>query len=160
MRLISLLFLSLLVMNANAQKSYLVDWDEVGEESIEHLVQLVQIDTSNPPGNESEVVKYLQSVLAAEGIASQTYALEADRANLVARIKGNGSIHRQNVKSIWIGARSGDGFSGKKHSHHPRVLISDPRRAPHFHDAALAIPSHNRLICWEHSNTDIPTSGI
>ncbi len=76
---------------ASAQHSYLIDWQEVGAESIDHLVELVQIDTSNPPGNETEVVDYLQKVLEVEGISSDRYALEENRANLVARIKGNGS---------------------------------------------------------------------
>ena len=33
-----------------AQDRYLVDWDAIGEESINHLVSLVRIDTTNPPG--------------------------------------------------------------------------------------------------------------
>ena len=91
MRLISLLFLSLLFTCANARQSYMIDWNEVGEESIGHLVELIQIDSSNPPGNETEVVAYLEAVLAAEGIGAKTYALDEKRANLVARISGNGS---------------------------------------------------------------------
>ena len=74
-----------------AQDSYLVDWETTGEEAINHLANLVRIDTSNPPGNETLVANYLTQVLASEGIDSQLYALEAERANLVARIKGNGS---------------------------------------------------------------------
>ena len=52
---------------------------------------LCQIDSSKPPGNETEVVAYLEAVLAAEGIGAKTYALDEKRANLVARINGNGS---------------------------------------------------------------------
>jgi acetylornithine deacetylase/succinyl-diaminopimelate desuccinylase-like protein len=51
----------------------------------------VQINTTNPPGNETLVVEYLEGVLAAEGVETKRYALEEDRANLVARVKGNGS---------------------------------------------------------------------
>jgi len=76
---------------ANAQQSYVIDWDAVGAESIDHLVELIQIDTSNPPGNETAVTEYLEAVLSAEGIDSQTYALDKSRANLVARVVGNGS---------------------------------------------------------------------
>lgn len=76
---------------ANAESPYLVDWDEVGEESIDHLVNLIRIDTSNPPGNETNAVDYLREVLDKEGIDSSIFALEKDRANIVARIKGNGS---------------------------------------------------------------------
>ena len=76
---------------ANAQQSYLIDWDEVGEESLDHLVELVQIDSTNPPGNETAVTDYLKTALSAEGIDSKTYALDRSRANLVARASGNGS---------------------------------------------------------------------
>jgi len=74
-----------------AQDEYLIDWDAIGEETIEHLVNLVQIDTSNPPGNETVAAEYVKSALAADGIESELHALDPDRANLVARIKGNGS---------------------------------------------------------------------
>ena len=76
---------------ANAQQSYLIDWDEVGEESLDHLVELVQIDSTNPPGNETAVTDYLKTALSAEGIDSTTYALDRSRANLLARASGNGS---------------------------------------------------------------------
>lgn len=87
---ISLVFL-LHISAAQAQQSYLVDWDAVGNEAIDHLVELIKIKSVNPPGGETEVAEYIQAVLAAEGIDSKTYALDPDRANLVARIKGNGS---------------------------------------------------------------------
>ena len=73
------------------QDRYLVDWDAVNEEAINHLINLVRIDTSNPPGNETLAVNYIREALAAEGIESEIFALDPDRANLVARIKGNGS---------------------------------------------------------------------
>lgn len=91
MRIISVLVFLCCVATANAQQSYLIDWEEVGEEAIQHLVELVQINTTNPPGNETEVVEYLEGTLADEGIDSTVYALEPARANLVARIQGNGS---------------------------------------------------------------------
>lgn len=42
MRVISGLVLLCSVTVANAQQSYLVDWEEAGEEAIQHLVGLVQ----------------------------------------------------------------------------------------------------------------------
>ena len=50
----------------------------------------MQIDSSEPAGNETAVVNYLKKVLEAEGIPVQTFALMPSRANLVARIQGNG----------------------------------------------------------------------
>ncbi len=50
---------------------------------------LVQLDTT--AGHETRAVDYLKKVLEAEGIPTQTFALDPNRANLVARLKGNGS---------------------------------------------------------------------
>src|SRR5678816_1862324 len=60
-------------------------------ETLRHFRALVQIDTSNPPGNEVKIVEYLEKVLASDGIASTRFALDPNRPNLVARLKGNGS---------------------------------------------------------------------
>jgi acetylornithine deacetylase/succinyl-diaminopimelate desuccinylase-like protein len=68
-----------------------VDWKSQEAEILRHFRALVQADTSNPPGNERRVVDYLKPVLDAEGIASKTFALDPNRPNLVARIKGTGS---------------------------------------------------------------------
>ncbi len=85
------LFVALLSLNAAyAQQSYLVDWDAVGSEAIDHLVALVKIRSVNPPGNETQVAEYVKAVLAADGIDSELYALDPARANLVARLDGNG----------------------------------------------------------------------
>ena len=91
MRYLGALLLLALTASINAQDRYLVDWDVVGEETLTHLSDLVRINTTNPPGRETLVVNYLQGILEAEGIATEIYALDPERANLVARIKGNGS---------------------------------------------------------------------
>ena len=91
MRILGAFLLLVFSASVSAQDRYLVDWDAVGEETLTHLSDLVRINTTNPPGQETLVVNYLRSILEAEGIATETYALDPDRANLVARIKGNGS---------------------------------------------------------------------
>src|SRR6195256_2564042 len=68
-----------------------VDWKAQEAEILRHYSALIQLDSSNPPGNETLVVNYLKKVFDAEGIPSQVFALDPTRANLVARIKGNGS---------------------------------------------------------------------
>ena len=80
MRQIINLSLILVSIGASAQDRYLIDWEATGEESINHLVELVRINTANPPGNETEAANYIKAVLASEGIDSELYALEADRA--------------------------------------------------------------------------------
>jgi acetylornithine deacetylase/succinyl-diaminopimelate desuccinylase-like protein len=78
-----------LVLAAN--QAPVVDWEKQKAEILQHYRALVQINSSSPPGNETRVVEYLKKVLDAEGIPSQTFALDPNRANLVARLKGNGS---------------------------------------------------------------------
>lgn len=81
----------LLPMTSAGQSEYFIDWEAVGEESIGYLVDMVQIESVNPPGNETEVAEYLGAVLEGEGIEFETYALDPDRANLVTRYPGNGT---------------------------------------------------------------------
>ena len=73
-KILTLIFL-LTPVAAMAQDRYLVDWEEVGEESINHLIDLVRIDTSNTPGNETEAANYVKAALAADGIESEMFAL-------------------------------------------------------------------------------------
>ena len=73
------------------QDRYPVDWSQVETEALDHFAALLRIDTSNPPGNETEVAVYLQQALQAEGIEGRLYAMVPGRDNLVARISGNGS---------------------------------------------------------------------
>ncbi len=70
---------------------YPINWSKTAAETVEHYTNLLRIDTSNPPGNETKAAHYLKSVLEREGIPAQLFSLEPDRANLVARIKGNGA---------------------------------------------------------------------
>ena len=88
MRLTALLFL---LCPAFAADRFPVDWARIKPELLEHYSALIRIDTSNPPGNETNAVNYVKAVLDREGIPNQVFALEPDRGNLVARLKGNGS---------------------------------------------------------------------
>jgi acetylornithine deacetylase/succinyl-diaminopimelate desuccinylase-like protein len=80
-----------LVWPALAADRFPVDWTKINPELLEHYSDLVRIDTSNPPGNETKAVNYVKAVLDREGVPNQVFALQPDRANLVARLKGNGS---------------------------------------------------------------------
>lgn len=68
-----------------------VDWKKTQSEILAHYTALLKLNTSSPPGNETLAARYLQQVLEREGIPSRIFALEPDRANVVARLKGNGS---------------------------------------------------------------------
>ncbi|HLH38407.1 MAG TPA: M20/M25/M40 family metallo-hydrolase [Bryobacteraceae bacterium] len=67
------------------------DWRKVEEETLRHYTAVVHMDTTDPPGNETRVVDYVKKVLEAEGIPVITSAKDPARANLIARLKGNGS---------------------------------------------------------------------
>jgi acetylornithine deacetylase/succinyl-diaminopimelate desuccinylase-like protein len=68
-----------------------VDWEKQKAEILKVHRSLIQIDTSNPPGNETKAAEYLKKIFDAEGIPAQIFALDPARANVVARLKGNGS---------------------------------------------------------------------
>ena len=59
-------------------------------ETLQHFQALMRLDTSSPPGNETRAVDYLKQVLEKEGVPHQVFAKDPSRANIVARIKGNG----------------------------------------------------------------------
>src|SRR4030095_11975887 len=59
------------------------------EETMRHFQAILRLDTSNPPGNEKLVGDYLKSVLDQEGIETKVFALDPQRPNLVARLRGS-----------------------------------------------------------------------
>jgi acetylornithine deacetylase/succinyl-diaminopimelate desuccinylase-like protein len=74
-----------------AADRYAVDWDKVRTETLEHYTHVLHIDSTNPPGNETKVADYIKSVFDREGVPAELFALDAARANLVARLRGNGT---------------------------------------------------------------------
>src|SRR5258708_4440969 len=74
----------------SAQTAKEPDWKALEDETMRHYQAVLRLDTRNPPGNEHVVVDYVKGVLEKEGIAVQVFASDANRSNLVARIKGNG----------------------------------------------------------------------
>jgi acetylornithine deacetylase/succinyl-diaminopimelate desuccinylase-like protein len=63
----------------------------IESETVEHFLNLLKLDTTNPPGNETIAAEYLKKVLDAAGIETKMLVAEPDRANLMARLRGNGS---------------------------------------------------------------------
>jgi acetylornithine deacetylase/succinyl-diaminopimelate desuccinylase-like protein len=58
------------------------------QEVTELLQELIRIDTTNPPGNETAAAELLRSYLEENGVTCELYARVPQRANLVARIPG------------------------------------------------------------------------
>jgi acetylornithine deacetylase/succinyl-diaminopimelate desuccinylase-like protein len=74
-----------------AQQAPSPDFDALGMEAAERLGQYLRIRTINPPGNETAGARWLQQVLAREGIPAQIFESSPGRGNLYARLAGNGS---------------------------------------------------------------------
>jgi acetylornithine deacetylase/succinyl-diaminopimelate desuccinylase-like protein len=67
------------------------DWSKVNAEFLKYYTAVVQMDTTDPPGNETKVAEYVKKTLEGEGIPVILSAKEPNRANVIARLKGNGS---------------------------------------------------------------------
>jgi len=86
----ALVIATLLSTSLLAQTPAQPDWAKVDEETLRHFLAIIKMDTTDPPGGEKPVVDYLKQVLEADGIPVQTFAMEPNRPNLVARLKGSG----------------------------------------------------------------------
>ena len=82
-------------VSLQAQRPGDPDWKGMEDETMRHFQALLRFDTSDPPmtppGGEKAAADYLMGVLAKEGIPAQLLALEPNRPNVVARLKGNGT---------------------------------------------------------------------
>ena len=110
----------LLTSEAGAQTKP-VDWDAIARESQSILEDYLRINTTNPPGNELAAARFLKGILDREGIDAQildTAELGPNRANLYARLKGNGSkkaialVHHMDVVPATPSSWTADPFSG------------------------------------------------
>lgn len=69
-----------------------LDWESINQESLNLYKGLLQLDTTNPPGNERIATAYLADALAEDGIDSWIVESAPGRANLVARLAANVEI--------------------------------------------------------------------
>jgi acetylornithine deacetylase/succinyl-diaminopimelate desuccinylase-like protein len=60
------------------------------ENALRYFTDLLRLDSSNPPGNETRVARYLDEVCRKEGIPGELLGPDPDRLNFVARLKGSG----------------------------------------------------------------------
>jgi acetylornithine deacetylase/succinyl-diaminopimelate desuccinylase-like protein len=65
-----------------------VEVSTLRQEVTELLQELIRIDTTNPPGNETAAAELLRDYLEDAGVSCELYAKIPERANLVARIPG------------------------------------------------------------------------
>jgi acetylornithine deacetylase/succinyl-diaminopimelate desuccinylase-like protein len=69
----------------------MTDWDATCAEARGLFRDLLRIDTTNPPGNERAAAEHVKAVLEREGIAATLLESAPGRANVAARLAGDGS---------------------------------------------------------------------
>jgi acetylornithine deacetylase/succinyl-diaminopimelate desuccinylase-like protein len=67
------------------------DWNVVETETVARLQAIIQFNTTNPPGNELPLARYLDDALRGEGIETVLIEPTHNRAQLYARIPGSGA---------------------------------------------------------------------
>jgi len=65
----------------------------INNNPVKLLQNLIRFDTSNPPGNESECIKYINELLINAGFDTQILSKDANRPNLITRLKGQGKTN-------------------------------------------------------------------
>jgi acetylornithine deacetylase/succinyl-diaminopimelate desuccinylase-like protein len=68
-----------------------VDWNATGDEAVSLLSRYLQVDTRNPPGNETRGADFFAAELEKEGIDSTVWEFAPGRGSLVARLKATGT---------------------------------------------------------------------
>jgi len=86
--LVTVLFTTIFSAPSSAQAQ---NFEQARDEAVAMLQALIRIDTSSPPGNETVAAVHVKSVLDEAGITSKILGLDPARANLIARLEGNGS---------------------------------------------------------------------
>lgn len=66
-------------------------WDAIHAEALDIFVRYLQIDTSNPPGNERPAARFLGSLIEREGVTCEYIETAPNREVVVATLKGDGS---------------------------------------------------------------------
>jgi acetylornithine deacetylase/succinyl-diaminopimelate desuccinylase-like protein len=74
-----------------AQDSSRIDWPRYQDMAVDLMQQYLRINTSNPPGNELEAARFFKKQFDQHGIESEIFEYKPGRANIIARLKGNGS---------------------------------------------------------------------
>jgi acetylornithine deacetylase/succinyl-diaminopimelate desuccinylase-like protein len=88
-------------------------------EVVRLLQELIRVNTTNPPGNETAAAELLRDYLEESGVACELYARVPERASLVARIPGRGDgprlalISHTDVVQVDPAAWSRDPFGGE-----------------------------------------------
>ncbi|MGH9669982.1 MAG: M20/M25/M40 family metallo-hydrolase [Terriglobales bacterium] len=95
--------------------------EQYSDLAVRWMQEYLQVDTTNPPGNEARAAAFFKQILDREGIENQVFEYAPGRANLIARLAGSGK-----ARPILL-------------LNHTDVVTSDPARwkAPPFSGVIL-----------------------
>jgi acetylornithine deacetylase/succinyl-diaminopimelate desuccinylase-like protein len=102
-----------------------INWEAATDEAVNNLIRLIQVESVNPPGNEEPAVLLVKEILERDGFPREAITIvEAapKRANLVARLRGDGSQRplmlsgHVDVVPVERECWSRDPFSGEVHN--------------------------------------------
>jgi acetylornithine deacetylase/succinyl-diaminopimelate desuccinylase-like protein len=68
-----------------------IRWPPYQDEAVRLLQEYLRVDTQNPPGNELRGAQFFHRLFDQAGIPNTIYEFEPGRANVYARLKGDGS---------------------------------------------------------------------
>jgi acetylornithine deacetylase/succinyl-diaminopimelate desuccinylase-like protein len=69
-----------------------MNWEQTRNQVTELVQDLIRFDTTNPPGNETPCIEHIAQILKRDDIDSMILESAPGRGNLVARLKGDGSL--------------------------------------------------------------------
>jgi acetylornithine deacetylase/succinyl-diaminopimelate desuccinylase-like protein len=96
-----------------------IDWTRYQDMAVDLMQKYLRINTSNPPGNEIEAARWFKTIFDQYGIQSEIFEYKPGRANIIARLKGDGSkrpiilLSHSDVVTADAGAWELDPFTGQ-----------------------------------------------
>jgi len=87
---IALIAVALYASSSFAQAKQ-IDWPHYQDMAVDLMQQYLRINTSNPPGNEIQTARFFKDLFDKNGIESEIFEYKPSRANIIARLKGNGT---------------------------------------------------------------------
>ncbi|MHB0968826.1 MAG: M20/M25/M40 family metallo-hydrolase [Thermoanaerobaculia bacterium] len=109
-----------LILTGTCRDADAVPARPIEREARRWLVDYLKIDTSNPPGNETTAAKWLQGILAREGIDAQLVGDDPARQSVYARLHSGSSepalilLHHLDVVPVTAGEWTVPPFSGSQ----------------------------------------------
>jgi len=86
--------LALIANSADAAGPRSIDWEAITREATGFLSKYIQINTTNPPGNELAAAQFLKEKFLADGIPAAVFESQPGRGIVAARLRGVNQHHK------------------------------------------------------------------